>query len=66
GGHAGVAEGGPGAAEVARGKDGRGTEIAAARDVAASARESGLDEVVQRAWREWGGYILDLEREDAP
>lgn len=66
GGHAGVAEGGPGAVEVTRGKDGRGTEIAAARDVAASVRESGLDEVVQRAWREWGGYILDLEREDAP
>ncbi|MDI6895356.1 MAG: DNA polymerase III subunit gamma/tau [Bacillota bacterium] len=53
------------AAGLDRGGESR-RERAGVRGAASVDAPDQLDEVVQRAWCEWGGYILDLEREGAP
>lgn len=53
------------AAGLDRGGESR-RERAGVRGAASVDAADQLDEVVQRAWCEWGGYILDLEREGAP
>ncbi|MEW6547269.1 MAG: DNA polymerase III subunit gamma/tau [Bacillota bacterium] len=61
----GVAVGVAAGRDAGGGPDGAGRGAGGAEGCAGPRSEPELDEVVKRAWREWGGYILDLEGEGA-